>query len=170
MANDLARRERLQPSLLDRLTDHAPEHRRESFEQQTLSAAQLRQAVLRDLAWLLNTVSLGATEDLDGTPRAAQSAINYGLPGLSGMLRTAGKVSGLEAVIAQAIKTYEPRIRPETLRVRVRPPDDADPTPALRFIIEGEIWAQPAPQPVFLETAIEVESRHAVVTDAGRRR
>ena len=43
-------RERLQPSLLDRLTDNASSQKREQFDQQTLTMEQLRQAVLRDLA------------------------------------------------------------------------------------------------------------------------
>ena len=46
---ELTLRERLQPSLLDRLTDLAPENRRESLDQQSLSTQQMRQAVLRDL-------------------------------------------------------------------------------------------------------------------------
>ncbi len=45
----LKSRERLQPSLLDRLTDHAPAQKRDGPDQQVLNMAQLRQAVLRDL-------------------------------------------------------------------------------------------------------------------------
>ena len=37
-------RERLQPSLLDRLTDNAPSVKRENFDQQALSMQQLRQS------------------------------------------------------------------------------------------------------------------------------
>ena len=37
--------------------------------------------------------------------------------------------------------------------------------PALVFEIEGELWAQPVPQQLFLETTIEVETRLAVVTE-----
>ncbi len=33
------------------------------------------------------------------------------------------------------------------------------------FEIEGELWAQPVPVQLFLETTIEVETRVAVVTD-----
>ena len=167
---DLASRERLQPSLLDRLTDHAPEQRRESFGQQTLSAAQLRQAVLRDLTWLLNTVNLGTVEDLASAPLAVRSTINYGVPGFAGLLRSSSKAASLEVDILQAIRAFEPRIRPDTLRVRARNSDEDSPMHALLFTIEGEIWAQPAPQPVFFETSIEVESRLAVVTDARGRR
>jgi type VI secretion system protein ImpF len=166
---ELTGRERLQPSLLDRLTDDAPDHRRESFDQQTLTMPQLRQAVLRDLAWLLNTTNLAATEDLAATPLAAQSTLNYGVPGLAGMVSSADQFNSLETRIAEAIRAFEPRIRPETLKVRLRRGHEERPNPSVVFEIEGELWAHPVPEQLFLETAIELESRLAVVTDTGMR-
>ena len=47
--------ETLQPSLLDRLTDDAPDTAVEAASQATMNLRQLRKAVMRDLAWLLNT-------------------------------------------------------------------------------------------------------------------
>ena len=58
---DLTPQERLQPSLLDRLTDSAPDTKRESRDRRVLSMRRLRSAVLRDLAWLLNTGHLETT-------------------------------------------------------------------------------------------------------------
>ena len=164
MAENISR-ERLQPSLLDRLTDHAPEHGRESFEQQTLGLVQLRQAVLRDLAWLLNTTNMAATEALAATPLALKSTINFGVPGLAGNIGTTNRLSAIETGIADAIRAFEPRIRADTLKVRLRPAADDQPTPSLVFEIRGELWAQPVPQQLFLETAIELETRMAVITD-----
>lgn len=163
-------RERLQPSLLDRLTDNAPDSLRESPDQQSLTMQQLRQAVLRDLAWLLNTTNLATTEDMDATPLAARSTINFGIPGFTGMVRVAGRSQpgrsgGLETILAEAIRTYEPRIRPDTVRVRARQATEQGGLPTLVFEIEGELWAQPVPQILFLETSIELETRLAVVTD-----
>ena len=109
--HEIASRERLQPSLLDRLTDAAPEQTRETFEQQTLGMQQLRQAVLRDLAWLLNTTNLAATEDLSATPLAAKSTINFGVRGFAGLVGTSDRIASLCAGIAEAIRAFEPRIR-----------------------------------------------------------
>jgi type VI secretion system protein ImpF len=167
--SELIGRERLQPSLLDRLTDQSPDARREGFDQQTLSLQQLRQAVLRDLAWLLNTTNLAALEDLGKAPRAARSTLNFGIPGFAGMSGTLHRLSGLEGGIAEAIRLYEPRIRPETLKVRLREQSEDDASALLIFEIEGELWAQPVPQQLFLETAIELETGLAVVTDARMR-
>ena len=166
---ELSSRERLQPSLLDRLTDDAPDHKRESLDQQSLSMQQLRRAVLRDLAWLLNTTNLVATDDLDGAPLAAKSTINFGIPSFAGLIGTARKVGSLESGIAEAIRAFEPRIRADSLKVRLRPAQSDQPSAALTFEIQGELWAQPVPQQLFLETMIELETRMAVVTDAKAR-
>jgi type VI secretion system protein ImpF len=167
--SELASRERLQPSLLDRLTDDAPDHKRESLDQQSLSMQQLRRAVLRDLAWLLNTTNLVATDNLDGAPLAAKSTINFGIPSFAGLIGTARKVGSLESGIAEAIRAFEPRIRADSLKVRLRPAQSDQPSAALTFEIQGELWAQPVPQQLFLETMIELETRMAVVTDAKAR-
>ena len=167
--SELLGRERLQPSLLDRLTDHAPEARKENFDQQSLTMQQLRQAVLRDLAWLLNTTNLSALEDVSATPLAARSTLNFGIPGFAGLAGTADRLAGLERGIAEAIRTFEPRIRPDTLRVRLRERTEEDSAATLVFEIEGELWAQPVPQQLFLETALELETGLAVVSEARMR-
>jgi type VI secretion system protein ImpF len=159
-------RERLQPSLLDRLTDLAPSQKRETADQQSLTLAQMRQAVMRDLAWLLNATHLAALDDLSVTPLVEASTINYGIPGFAGMVESASRISALEKELAEAIRTFEPRIRPETLRVRARGSMIDESNPSLVFDIEGELWAQPVPVQLFLQTAIEIETRLAVVTDA----
>ncbi len=166
---ELSRRERLQPSLLDRLTDLAPSNRRESLDQQTLTMIQLRQAVLRDLAWLLNTTNLAATEELDGVPKVAASVLNYGVPGFTGLVAISERVNSLEAAIAEAIRRFEPRIKPSSLRVRARESQQGNAVPTLVFDIQGELWAQPVPQQLFLETSIDIDTRLAVVTDAKAR-
>ncbi len=162
------RHDRLHPSLLDRLTDNAPEARKESMDQQTLTLQQLRQAVVRDLAWLLNTTNLGATDDLEPYPRAASSTINYGVPGFAGMTAS-NQAMDLEAAIATAIRAYEPRIRPGSLRVKIREGGPDEGLPTLTFEIQGELWAQPVPQQLFLETSIDIATRLAVVTDTRAR-
>lgn len=159
-------RERLQPSLLDRLIDREPSRKKDPPDAQVLTAAQLRQAVLRDLGALLNTSNLATLEDLSATPLVAKSTLNYGIPGFAGLLDSSSKSGALARELEAAIRAFEPRIRPETLRVRMRGARDGSSVPALVFEIEGELWAQPVPQQLFLETTVEIETRLAVVTEA----
>jgi type VI secretion system protein ImpF len=146
--------DRLQPSLLDRLTDDAPEDKRESLDQQTLTMQRLRQAVLRDLAWLLNTTNLATTGDLTKTPLAARTTVNYGIDGITGLVKYGGKSGTLENMIAESIRAFEPRIKPDTIKVKAREASEDQAVPALMFEIAGELWAQPVPQQLFLETSI----------------
>lgn len=162
----LTGRERLQPSLLDRLTDNKRSAKRDGPDEQVLSLPQLRQAVLRDLAWLLNTTNLACIDDLSEAPLTKSSTLNYGIPGLAGLLEGSSRSGKLEDELAEAVRNFEPRIRSETLRVRTRGADDNGGMRALVFEIEGELWAQPVPVQLFVETKIDVETRTAIVTEA----
>ncbi|MDP0880893.1 type VI secretion system baseplate subunit TssE, partial [Klebsiella variicola] len=81
---ELTSRERLQPSLLDRLSDDDREQVVEPRDKRVLSMRDLRKAVLRDLGWLLNSSSLGSFRDLSAYPLASQSVLNFGLLDLAG--------------------------------------------------------------------------------------
>ena len=110
--------ERLQPALLDRLTDEEPDKKQEAREQRVMSKSRMRQAVLRDLAWLFNATRLEADTDLSRAPNAQRSVINFGLPAMSGRAATSVDVSELERAIRQAILDFEPRILPGSLEVK----------------------------------------------------
>ena len=55
--------EQLQPALLDRLTDEEPDKKLEPRQQRVISKRRMREAVLRDLAWLFNTTRLDPDMD-----------------------------------------------------------------------------------------------------------
>jgi predicted component of type VI protein secretion system len=58
MPDTLPPQDRLQPALLDRLTDDDPDSDEEARDHRVMSRRQLRDAVLRDLAWLFNATRL----------------------------------------------------------------------------------------------------------------
>src|SRR5690606_9956450 len=82
---ELTTRERLQPSLLDRLTDRNPGSSQEGRDDRVLSVSQIKAAVLRDLGWLLNTACHSASASLDEFPEVEKSVFNFGMPSLSGL-------------------------------------------------------------------------------------
>ena len=97
---ELTQKERLQPSLLDRLTDDSPNERHESRDKHVISPARLRECVRRDLTWLLNTTNLAALEDLDEHPQVARSVLNYGMPDLAGHIASSVDVRALERLLS----------------------------------------------------------------------
>ena len=159
-------RNRLQPALLDRLTDDARGDTSELDEQRVMSKAQLRQAVLRDLSALFNAVQpLGA--GADGDPMLMSSVLNYGLPPLSGQLASRLDVNVLERVIREAIVRFEPRILPDTLQVRALEATSVlDTHNVIEFEIRGHLWSQPVPLEILLRTQLDLEAGQVEVRDA----
>lgn len=167
-------RDRLQPALLDRLTDDAPGQREEPVERRVMSKTQLRQAVLRDLGWLFNaTQPLGSINgSISGVPNdvhptVAESVLNYGLPALSGQLVSKVDVSLLERTIRQAILRFEPRLLADTLKVvALESTHVLDTHNMIEFEIRGHLWAQPVPLEVLLRTKLDLEAGQVEVRDA----
>ena len=162
---ELTAQERLQPSLLDRLTDTDRESSTESRERRVLSVQRLKTGVLRDLAWLLNTGHLETTEDLDGYPEVRQSVLNYGMPDLSGLTAAGTDTARLEKAVRKAIVEFEPRINGRSLKVKINVDRNNMSRNALIFRIEGELWAQPTPLALFLKTELDLESGSVTVTE-----
>jgi type VI secretion system protein ImpF len=164
---DLTQKDRLQPSLLDRLTDNDPEKRQESRDARVLSPSRLRDCVRRDLAWLLNTTHLKATQSLDDHPLVAKSVLNFGLPDLAGRTASTVDATSLEQAIRKVILDFEPRLVARTLRVKLVIDDKQMNHNAMSFDIEAELWAQPLPLRLFLRTAVDLETGSVDVIDQG---
>ena len=157
---ELTLSETLQPSLLDRLTDEEPGRQVESREKRVLSINRLREAVIRDLTWLLNSNNLESTGMLEGYPHATESVINYGLRDMTGVTESTVDALDLERMIRECVRRFEPRIMPETVRVKIAPKADGHATSGNRiaFEIEGDLWARPLPEHLFLQTEVDLES------------
>jgi type VI secretion system protein ImpF len=179
---ELTSQERLQPSLLDRLTDNDSRNSSETLDARVLSRQQLRAAVLRDLSWLFNanrpepsrrTGKVTRPKQVEAdlqmwkrAPLAQRSVLNYGMPSLSG--ESVGKLD-LHAVsedIKQAILDFEPRIDPATLEVETKIDGSIRAHHnQLKLIIRGLMWNQPVPLELLLSAAVDVETGQASVQD-----
>ena len=141
--------DRIQPVLLDRLTDDSPHETSEGDVSRTFSLARLREAILRDLSWLLNVSQLSTTIDLTPYPEVATSTLNYGVRS-----RTGSEVGGLDPSalrheILTSLRRFEPRLLPESLEVTMIQ-DARDGT--FQFRIEADLWAQPQPLHMLMRT------------------
>lgn len=164
---ELTPQERLQPALLDRLSDEDPSRKQEPREARVMSRQKLRQAVLRDLAWLFNA---SRPSDIDWEPYsdAEHSVINYGLPALSGSLASSLDVAGLEGTIRQAIIDFEPRITPSSLQVEALVSElQLDHHNVVSVQIRGMLWAQPVPIELLLRTEVDLETGEVEIRELG---
>jgi len=165
---ELPSTDNLQPCLLDRLTDDEPEAASESRDQRVVSLRRYRQAVLRDLEMLLNSRAYPSESDVYDFREADRSVLNYGIPDLAGMTVSSISPAEFEARVKQAILTFEPRIARRSLSVRIVAPRDPDHVRAILFEIEGELWAQPLPERLFVKTEVDLETgRHKLRGESG---
>ena len=161
----MADQERLQPALLDRLFDDDPDKKQEPREARVITKSRLRQAVLRDLAWLFNATRMGALTD---HPQVARSVVNYGLPALSGETASTLDIIALESSIRRAILDFEPRIAPASLQVQAVVSDtQMDQHNVISVQIRGNLWAQPVPLELLLRTDVDLETGQVEIRDLG---
>jgi type VI secretion system protein ImpF len=138
-------------SVLDRLIDDDPKHSAEAPLTRAQSLRALKAALKRDLEWLLNT-----RRTIDPAPDSARETVrsvyHYGFADISSksVLSTHDQndlVREMEAVLA----VFEPRLK--RVRVRMEPLDSSR---ILRFVIEGLLNVDPAPEPVRFDTMLEI--------------
>jgi type VI secretion system protein ImpF len=161
--------DRLQPALLDRLIDAEPARQQESREARCITKGALREAVLRDLGWLFNSVRPAGAAELAGHGHVQRSVLNYGLPALSGATAAGLDRPAVERAIRQAVLDFEPRILPGTLRVEALAQDAlVEHHNIVSIRISGHLWAQPVPLELLLRTDVDLETGTVEIRDLGK--
>lgn len=147
--------ERLQPSLLDRLTDAEPGNLKETRDDRVIDVRRLREIVQRDLVWLLNTSNANRMIDEDRFPYAARSVLNFGIREVAGDYSGASGAKAIRVSIQNAIELYEPRIKAGTLDVLLRE-DLGVGQSIVSFDIRADMWAQPMPMELYLRSEVDM--------------
>jgi type VI secretion system protein ImpF len=159
-----------QKELLDRVVMLEQRRRFESREQRVMSLERLKQSVLRDLAWLLNTEYLEAAYSLDAYPDVRSSVLNYGIPSIVGLTitdLTDTMRGGLAKTLRDAIVRFEPRLDPDRIVVRTHGDKEQMDGRTLTFEIEAELIAEPAPLRLLLTSIVDLENGHATLIEQG---
>ena len=163
---DLIPKERLQPALLDRLEDDAPEQSEESRHKRVISPRELHESVKRDLAWLLNSANLECTEDLDEYPEVVSSVLNFGVSDHSGKTVTEDDIPAIQRSLRRAIMQFEPRILPKSLEIEVQLRTDRMSHNTLTFFIRADLWANPMPVELYLKTELDLDTGSVTLTES----
>lgn len=162
---ELIPRERLQPFLLDRITDLQPEARHEVRDMRALSPGELRNAVLRDLSWLLNSSRHLESEGLEEYRESSRSVLNFGMKRFTGSTSSSVTLAGIEKAVRAAIQQFEPRILPGSLEVSVVHAGQEQGMRTIQLEIRGELWNVPLPESLYIRTEVELESGRCQLSD-----
>ena len=149
--------ERIQPCLLDRLTDENPEAVKESRNERVISVKRYREGVLRDLIWLLNAKAHTERDGLDEFPEVARSVLNFGTRDLCGLISSSLDLGTLEQEIAEAMRRLEPRINPGSLAVTAVSGSQKFAN-GIAVEIRGDLWAYPVPEQLYIRTEIDLDT------------
>jgi len=152
---DLTITERLQPSLLDRLTDTDPTNPNETRDSRVIDVRRLREIIQRDLSWLLNSQNADTMIDAQRYPNAAESVLNYGLREVTGEYSSLERAQMIRTSIIRSISRFEPRIAPGSLDVELLSDDNSRQT-IVTFEIRADMWAQPVPLELYLRSEVDV--------------
>jgi type VI secretion system protein ImpF len=120
----------------------------------TQSVRFFKEALRRDLEWLLNTRQPPLPQ-LAAYPAAKATVINFGLPDITSLgLMSAADHRTLRIAIEQCLRNFEPRLT--DVHVTLEESDTVD--RRLRFHIEGNMKLDPAPEEITFDTVLELSS------------
>ena len=162
---DLNPRDRLQPFLLDRLTDDQSDQTKESRDKHVFSPRQMKVALLRDMTWLMNTPAPIESDGISEFPNVASSVLNYGIPDLTGLTASGLSGASLEKAILTALQTFEPRLDKKGLGVRLATEEDGTAPNTVSLEIRGEIIANQLIDPLFVKTEVDLETGQFALKD-----
>jgi type VI secretion system protein ImpF len=117
----------------------------------------LKRDLAVDLLALVNTINLNSTLDLQEASYVRKSVLNYGLPDISHMTSLDASVEQIRDQLITALKTYEPRILPETLIVDKEIVKD-DVNQRVRFAVSCEMFCTPVDVAMDFVAELEVSS------------
>lgn len=125
------------------------------------SVGLLKQNVLRDLEWLLNTRQTASPAGPEH-PNLRRSAFNYGLRDIATFSADASTTPGeLRRTIEDTIELFEPRLTD----VRVTLVDPGSSTDRrVQFLVEGTLRTDPEPERVEFDTVLEIASKRFEVS------
>jgi len=153
---------RLQPCLLQRLTDDDPKNRNETRSDRVVSLSKYKESVLRDLTWLFNTSAHIEGEPIHDHTDVRSSVINFGIRDLAGYVTDSLDLDAYRRQLIEALLAFEPRLNRHKLDVQFISDRDAGYSRGrkgtLRFEITGELYAYPVPERFLARSQIDMET------------
>ena len=122
-----------------------------------ITEGELRKLVSSDISALMNTVNLELAEDLSDVPEVRRSILNFGLRDLARLSLDEDAVHGVAKELEVALRDFEPRLAPKT--IKVRRDDKVSPDELrVRFLVSADLRLQPVNVPMQFVAEIELDS------------
>jgi type VI secretion system protein ImpF len=131
-----------------------------------LGVRELRNAVARDLEWLLNS-RRWVTWDFEELEEARESILTYGVPDFATYSwRNQGDAKTISKVLEEVIRRFEPRLLPGSIRVELLPSGDVDDF-RIHFRIDAVLYVEPIREAVSFDTDVDLDRSWIDVKGSG---
>jgi type VI secretion system protein ImpF len=152
--NSASRHTLVQPSIIDRLLDDAPDNQH-SETLMLFDMQDFRRALARDLEALLNTRLMENPDQDTAYPLAAKTMLRFGVSDLSAInLLNPDHRELLRKRLKDAIETHEPRLT--SIKVHLDSPRDTE--RHLRFKVDAILIIHPQHPPVTFDATLQLSS------------
>jgi type VI secretion system protein ImpF len=139
-------------SVLDRLIDYEPDASREGRASRPKSLRQLKDAVRRDLEWLLNTRQVAGTMSPE-LKEINSSVAAFGLPDFTDLsAHKPDDQKEMRRQIEETISLFEPRLG--SVVVTFQPSYSSE--RLMHFRINAHLKIDPEPEPITFDTVVQV--------------
>ena len=147
----------VQPSVLDRLTDHDPKGAADPRISYGESLHAFKAGVQRDLEWLLNTRRTSDAERIEELEELRRSVYNFGMPDITSLSREGSDARGkLLLQVEETLEIFEPRL--EGVSIAMVEIEGEQQRRELRFVVEATLKLDPTPEQVVFDTVLHFAS------------
>ena len=151
------------PSIIERLKSGGTDRRSDTELRVDIDA--MRDEVREHVSALLNTRT-AEVDALDGHPEAAKSILAYGVPDLSSFFHGSQQdKQRLITHIERAIRTFEPRLDPQSVRVEGVRDSSTEQGLKARLRVHAVLRIHPFRAPIMFDTAIDADTQAVTVKE-----
>lgn len=152
------------PCLLRRLTDFAPEEKKEPFSA-GITMKQLKKDVFENIEMILNSRSHPQGAELEKYPELQNSVLNFGLSDFCGKVCSRDDRENIREHILDQLRFFEPRLAPDSVAVDFRETPNA-PNSVLEFQIQGRIEVGELNEEIVFVSKLDLETGTSLLKNA----
>ena len=152
------------PCLLRRLTDFAPDEKKENYSQ-GITIRQLKKDIFDNIEMILNSRSHPQTTDLEKYPELSESVLAYGLSDFCGKVCSMDDKEEIREHILHQLRVFEPRLNPDTIDVFLAQ-NDRETKSILEFQISGMIDVAELREEIVFISRLDLETGNSLLKNS----
>ena len=149
------------PCLLRRLTDSAPDEKKENYST-GITIKQLIKDIFDNIVMLLNSRSHPQEDDLGKSDELKDSVLAFGLDDFCGKVCTQDDKEEIREHIRHQLRIFEPRLKPDSIDVTLTQ-NDRETKSVLEFQISGMIDVPELSEEIVFISRLDLETGNSLL-------